>query len=894
MTHKLRRVLRFLLLLVLAQDDFRQRERAPEPEAPALAPKLTRAPKAKTQPQPTYPPQALADGREADVTLQIDIDAEGRVTAAEVIKPAGYGFDEAAREAALTLTFEPAEVDGMPSPIRIEYLMRFRPPPKLEAAEDPPAGDAAPAPTTVPQQALPPPQEIVARGQLREKGTRDPIPAADVVVSRLDGTQASEIGHVVTSTDEEGRFEVEATPGGRVRLVISSSEHEPCIRDLDLPRPGAQALTIDCLVPRSRGPRYETVIKTPPQGEEVTRHSLSRPELTTVPGTFGDPLRVIQNLPGIARSPYGLGLLIIRGSSPVDSGVYVDGHRVPLLYHFLGGPSVLTPDLIERIDFFPGGFGVRYGRMSAGVIDVATRAESINRTHGSADVDFIDASAHLEGPLGNGFTGEAAARRSYVDALLPFVIPEEEGSSTAVVSPVYYDYQARVSRPVGSSGRLSLFAFGSDDNLKVITTDPARGDIDLGTRVGFHRLIGSYSTTFAGWTSRLSPSYGYDLARFSAGEVDGDLSAHVFGLREDLTRTVLPSLKLAAGFDGELRLDRIDFQVPLPPERRSYGRTTHTLNNFQRDLTDIGAGAYLETLWDAHRTLRVVPGLRFDWFHINRVTRTSLDPRLVVRWQRTQGQAFKMGAGLFHQAPQPQEVDTEFGNPDLPLLWADQYHAGIEQQLTRALALDVTVYFLRRHNLPIASSQQDATGQLRRYTSDGRGRGYGLELHLKHALTENFFGWISYTLSRSEIATLMPTTTGPSPPYHPTQFDQTHNFVLVASRKLGTWELGARFRLSSGIPETPIYGGTYDADFDEWDGVMGETFSARRQLFHQLDLRVERTWTFDVWRMSAYLDVQNVYNAENPEATLYDYRYQSQAPLRGLPVLPILGVRGRF
>ena len=92
----------------------------------------------------------------------------------------------------------------------------------------------------------------------------------------------------------------------------------------------------------------------PAEGEDATRHTVSQSELTTVPGTFGDPLRVIQNLPGVARSPYGLGLLIIRGSSPQDSGVYVDGHRVPLLYHFLGGPSVLTPDLIDRIDFYPG------------------------------------------------------------------------------------------------------------------------------------------------------------------------------------------------------------------------------------------------------------------------------------------------------------------------------------------------------------------------------------------------------------------------------------------------------------------------------------------------------------------------------------------------------------
>ena len=76
--------------------------------------------------------------------------------------------------------------------------------------------------------------------------------------------------------------------------------------------------------------------------------------------------------------------------------------------------------------------------------------------------------------------------------------------------------------------------------------------------------------------------------------------------------------------------------------------------------------------------------------------------------------------------------------------------------------------------------------------------------------------------------------------------------------------------------------------------MSGEPRSVRRQTFHQLDLRAERTWTFDAWRFSAYLDVQNVYNAENPEATIYDYRYRDSGPIRGLPLLPVIGLRGRF
>jgi TonB family protein len=858
--------------------DFNQRP----PSAPDArpAPVLTRPPRLVEAPQPVYPPEALAQGLSADVTLQLDLDAAGKVSKAVVANGAGHGFDEAAQEAATRMTFEPAEIDGQPGPIRIEYTMHFRP--ALPSADGGAPPDAAPPPPPPP-----PPTRVVVQGQLREKGTRDPIIGASVSLLQLESATPEERW---SSTDDDGRFSLQAAapPGTRVRVTVSSGEHDPCIRELVL---GQDSTAISCLVAQSHGPRYETVVDAPGEHEEATRHVLSQSELTTVPGTFGDPLRVIQNLPGVARSPYGLGLLIIRGSSPQDSGVYVDGHKVPLLYHFLAGPSVLTPDLIDKIDFFPGGFGVHYGRATAGVVDVTTRNEPVRRFHGSADVDFLDSSVYLETPVGDSTSAGLAVRRSYIDAILPAVIPRQQGSSTAVVTPVYWDYQGRVTRPLGQ-GRLSLFAFGSNDSLKVITSDPDRGNIDLGTTIGFHRVIAAYASPLGGWTSLFSPAYGYDHFTFGAGEVSANLSSQVLGLREDLTRPLTSWLKLATGFDGELRFDRFGLNVPMLPERRTYGRPSLQPTPVERRLTNTGLAAYLEALIDLG-PVRLVPGLRGDWFHYAGVDRTSADPRIVVSWTARPGQVFKVGAGIFHQPPQPQQLDTQFGNPRLKLLWADQYHLGLDQTITRAISIEGTLYYLRRHDMPLPSSRLTAGG-FERWASEGRGRSYGLEVRLRHAVTANFYGWISYTLSRSEATTELPVAGQPAPAYSPTQFDQTHNLIVVASRRFGAWELGARFRLVSGIPETPILGSTYDADFNSWDPVMGAPGSRRRQTFHQLDVRIERTFTFDAWRFSIYLDVQNVYNAQNPEATIYDYRYQRAAPIRGLPFLPILGLKGRF
>jgi TonB family protein len=855
------------------------------PDAAAGGPRLTRPPRLKIGPRPVYPPAALAAGLSADVTLQLDIDARGKVTAVALTGGAGQGFDEAALAAAPAMEFEPAEIDGAPGAIRVEYVMRFRPPPPAppDAGADAGGADAAPPP--------PDPRrfyELLGRGQIRERGTRDPVADADVFVQR--GAEVSP--ERVDTTDEDGRFEVRGLPGERVRIVVASGEHEPCIQDVTLGAAEVLAVDLTCLVAR-RSASYETVVEAPRRGEEVTRYSLSQPELTSVPGTFGDPLRVIQSLPGVARSPYGLGLLLIRGASPQDSGVYIDGHRVPLLYHFAVGPSILTPDLIERIDFFPGGFGVRYGRATAGVVDVSTRTRGHERVHGSADVDFLDAGASLEGPLGGGWSGAVAGRRSYIDSLLPAVLPENE----VVAAPVYWDYQARVSRELGRGERLALFAFGSSDTLDIVTNSEEVGDLDLGTSIGFHRLLGTWSRSFGGWSSRLSPSYGYDAISFRAGQVAATGSAHVFGLREDLSRPLGSRFTLALGFDGELRFDGIDFNVPVPPERRTYGRTMRPIVNIARTLTNLGSAAYLEGLWDVVPDhLRVVPGVRFDWFHYAATDRTSFDPRVVVRWSPSARTTWKGGAGMFHQPPSPVELDSQFGNPRLPLIWAEQYHLGLEQGITEALSLDTTVYYLRRHQIAVTSSRPGPDGGIERYAPHGRARGYGLEVLLKHRPTRNFYGWIAYTLSRSEDRRLWGGEgTPPATIYRPTEFDQTHNLVVVASRQLGTtWEVGTRFRLVTGVPETEVLGAFLDIDYGDWDPVNGPPSGIRRQTFHQLDLRVERTFTFDAWRLSLYLDVQNVYNAENPEATLYDYRFRERAPVRGLPILPVLGLRGRF
>src|SRR5438067_245843 len=179
----------------------------------------------------------------------------------------------------------------------------------------------------------------VLSGEVRERGTRDPVAYAAVLVD--DGATR-------TQTDQAGHFEV-ALPAGRHRLAVLSGEHDRFETAVTLG--ASEHASARFFVERRRYGRYETLVRGKPAHEEPERQTLETEEIVKIPGTNGDALRSVENLPGVARAPFNSGILVVRGSPPEDSLVLVDGHQLPQLYHFGGLTSVINSDLIGRIDF---------------------------------------------------------------------------------------------------------------------------------------------------------------------------------------------------------------------------------------------------------------------------------------------------------------------------------------------------------------------------------------------------------------------------------------------------------------------------------------------------------------------------------------------------------------
>ena len=850
------------VLIVLALGSLPPRTaRGDEPAAGVL----TRVPAVLAPAVPEYPAEAKAAGVAGVVELEIEISEIGVVTDAVVTRPAGHGLDEAALAAARKLVFSPAEVDGKPSPVRIEYRFAF---------------------TLAPVEQAPP--RVNLRGRVRERGTREPVVGARV-----------EAGGRHATTGPDGTFEIAGVPEGDVQVKVTEAAHESVERTEQIL--AGQATEVSYWIARTAADPYETVVVSSREKNEVAHVAISSGEVRRVPGVSGDAVKVIQNLPGVARPVGGSGELVVRGGNARDTRVYVDGREVPEIFHFGGLTSIYSSELIDEVEFEAGNFGVRYGRAIGGRVNLRTRDPG-EKTHALADVNLYHATALVEGRPREDLGLAIAARRSYVDAVMGQAMRGIEDAPSLTVAPRYYDLQAKLAWKASEDDVLRLDVFGSDDRMVL-------GGLDFGTVENLDSL--SLSTRFwaasARWRRRVSEDTrlelsvgggvsGYDT-RFGSLFSDRE-HLPTYTARAELYHALDPRVRLVAGVDGLAYLGgHIMVTAPPIPAPGQVPAPEAPLQHFDETFDAGEGGAFLEATIEPVGHLFLVPGVRAD-FHHTVSTLTWVDPRVAVRWEADGSTAIKAAAGLYHQAPPVVYMTEQWGNPDLGPEGAWQYSMGFERRVGAHVSTDVQVYYKRLFDLALPTDGtivRDGVEVAERYASAGTGKAYGVELLVRWDPDGRFFGWVAYSLSRSlrdqavSAGRLVPEGDA---------YDQPHNLVVV-----GTWELpelwrglsaGFRLRYTSGTPYEAIHGAIYDADADAWQPIATGRATSRTPPFLQLDLRADRRWTFRTWSFTAYLELQNALNRKNVEGVAYSADYSQHGWATGLPLFPAFGLRAEY
>src|SRR3989441_4862621 len=279
-------------------------------------PEVLTPPKLIEEVPPEYPAGACGSAR---VVLQLDVDERGAPGNLLVLSEPQPGFAESALAAARKLRFDPARRGGQPIASRIHYAFNSAPP----AAAQPPRPEELP---------------VNLAGRIRERGTR----------RKLSGIEISAAGRSA-STDREGRFELRGVPEGEpVEIVVAAPGYERFTTRETIP-PG-QKLEVEYRLQALYSSPFEATIEGERERTEISRTTVSKEETERVPGAQGDSLKVVEDLPGVARtSPIGGGALVIRGSKPGDSVVYLDGEPIPLLYHFAALSSTFNPARGDRL-----------------------------------------------------------------------------------------------------------------------------------------------------------------------------------------------------------------------------------------------------------------------------------------------------------------------------------------------------------------------------------------------------------------------------------------------------------------------------------------------------------------------------------------------------------------
>jgi hypothetical protein len=548
---------------------------------------------------------------------------------------------------------------------------------------------------------------------------------------------------------------------------------------------------------------------------------------------------------------------------------------------------------LQKVVLYPGNFSARYGRVSGGVIELRARDPRTDTFHAVADANVIDSSALIETPLGQDWAIAAAGRRSNLDFFFDKVVPKNAYSVLA--APIYYDYQGIAAHHFGPSGHseVRFLVYGSRDTIQLFFSHPNEADPALSGSVGgtaeFHRVQAELDTELAPRaTQTTSATFGWIRSDQLFGELQQSFKGYEFHGRSEWKVEITPSLSATAGgdlfgwiLDGTYRGPQPG-QIEGDPRQNDpfFGRRTIAAE--VHGLHIIRPAGYLELGIRPVPELLLVPAVRADYF--GDIHRTSVDPRLAVRYELAAETALKGGAGIYTQAPEFWQPLPEVGNPHIAPYHAFQSSAGIEQSFGSVFKLGIEGFYKYLYDRIVSATDAGPPYAV----NDGDGRIYGAELSAEAHPSENSFGYVAYTLSRSERRD----HGGPTRLF---DLDQTHVLSVAGSQRLGKgFTLGARFRLTSGNPTTAVVGSTFDARTGLYVPLYGPTNGDRNPTFQQLDVRLEKAFAIGRGSLSAYLEVMNVYNAANPEGFRYSYDYSQRQVVRGLPILPNIGLRGEL
>ena len=756
-------------------------------------------------------------------------------------------------------------------------------------------------------------QDNSVKGFVYEESTGEPMMFTNVY---LKGTTYG------GSTNENGYFNINRIPDGRYTLLITSVGYDTIAEPISLEK--GQSVNRKFYL-KETSQKLETVTITADKIEARTETKTSvitvTPKtITKIPSVGGqaDFAQYLQVVPGVIFTGDQGGQLYIRGGSPIQNKVLLDGMVVYNPFHSIGLFSVFDTDIIRNADVFTGGFGAEYSGRISSIMDISTRDGNKKRISGKVGASTFGAKVMLEGPL--------MKAKNPGDASISFIL-SAKNSYLEQTSKALYGYASESGLP---------FNF-QDIYGKVSLNAPNGSKVNL-FGFSFNDQVNNYmALSNFGWNSFGAGTNFLVIPGKSPVMIEGNIAYSSYSSRMEEKNSPSRYSKINGfnmGFDFSYFMGRNTLKYGVEVLGYTTDYETYSLygnNKITQKVNSTEIGAYAKYKAVLGKLL-VEPSFRLQWYAS--LPDFSPEPRLALKYNATDWLRLKAAAGMYSQnfvaATSDRDVVNLFygflsGIDDLPaefngrkinsyLQKANHFIVGAEFDLNSNTTVNVEGYWkdftqltnINRNKLYASDSGNEIPDLLKKNFTVETGDAYGADISIKYE-DKHWYIWAVYALGfvTREYEKVIDDEVVLA--QYPPHFDRRHNINLIVTYTAGAkreWEFSGRWNFGSGFPFTQVQGyyeyfsfqDGINFDYTTTNGEIGILYSdlnqGRMPTYHRLDIDVKRKFFFsENVNLEADLSVTNIYNRKN---VFYVDILNPEPPVYQLPIMPTLGLTLTF
>lgn len=729
-------------------------------------------------------------------------------------------------------------------------------------------------------------QQGSVKGRVYDESNNEPVAFANIVVF---GTK------IGSTSDLDGNFIFTGLEPGFIKLAASAVGYETKVT-IDFQITNAKTAFMDIAMKPKEFELQEVEIKASPftrvEESPVSLRTLQISEIEKNPGGNRDISKVIQVLPGVSSTPAFRNDVIVRGGGGNENAFYLDGIEIPNLNHFStqgssGGPvGIINADFIREVDFYSGAFPADKGRALSSMLDMKLTDGNKDKWIFRGSLGATDLALTANGPVSENSTFLFSYRRSYLqflfDALgLPFL-------------PNYDDFLAKYKWQIDKKNEISFIGLGSIDRFK-LNTGIKNPDESQAYILGYLPVNEQWSYTIGAVYKHFHKN-GYTDVVLSRNMLnnrsykyqnndENDTLNYDYNSQESENKLRVEHTSRRGAFKinygGGLELARYTNST----FQRLYVNDVYTPVNYDSKLRLFlwnVFGQVSKNFFDEKLVLSL--GLRMDANdytpHMSNLL-NQVSPRFSASYALTKIWFLNFNTGRYYQRPPYTSLGYKNSDGvmvnkenDIRYISADHIVFGFEVLPEKDAKFSIEGFYKYYRNYPfsvrdsinLASKSADyGTFGDEEVISQSKGQAYGFEVLAQDKSLFGFNVILSYTFVYSKF-------TDKANKFVPSAWDNRNIINITVLRSLKrNWDIGAKWRYVGGAPYTPAdletssYVPAWDARGREYPDY-NRFNELRLRSFHQLDLRVDKTYFFKKWSLNLYIDVQNVYNfkAENP------------------------------